>query len=397
MAYKDLREWLARVEELGELRRAEGAHWDLELGAIAQMLEKGWRMTGKAVGKASSELEGRPAILFDRIKDYPQGYRVLVGMLGSLPRLALTSNLPLDIDQWGYVQQWKRRLEAPQLIPPTLVSSGPVVENYYTGKDIDLWKFPTPRWFELDGGRYIGTASAIITRDPDSGWVNLGTYRVQVHDTDTLGFYISPGKHGRIHRDKYFARGEPCPVVMCFGHDPLLHLVSSMQVPYGVSELDYAGGIRGEPLEVIKGEHTGLPIPAWAEIAIEGESPPGERRVEGPFGEWTGYYASGEREEPVVKVKALMHRHNPIMTGVPPRGSTLIRAAEIWNSLDKAGVPDVRGVWSYQGRFITVVSIKQRYPGHAKQAAVIASQCQSGAHIGRYVIVVDEDIDASNI
>ncbi len=107
----------------------------------------------------------------------------------------------------------------------------------------------------------------------------------------------------------------------------------------------------------------------------------------------------------MLRVKSFMHRNDPIVTGFPPFRplpgadgcSSLIRAAFIWDSLDKAGVPDVRGVASFQTRFFTVVSIKQRYPGHAKQAAMIASQCQTGAYLGRYVVVVDEDIDVADI
>jgi UbiD family decarboxylase len=188
-------------------------------------------------------------------------------------------------------------------------------------------------------------------------------------------------------------------VAISFGDDPLLLMTAGKQVPWGSSEYDYAGGIRGEPFEVILGKHTGLPIPAHSEITIEGEVLPDEQRREGPYGEWTGYYASGERSEPILKVKRLMYRNNPILTGAPssrpPSGSDdgLLRSAFIWDALEKAGVPDVRGVACYQGRFFTAVAIKQRYPGHAKQAGIIAAQCQTGAYLGRYVVVVDDDVD----
>jgi UbiD family decarboxylase len=127
---------------------------------------------------------------------------------------------------------------------------------------------------------------------------------------------------------------------------------------------------------------------------------------EGPFGEWTGYYASNQPAVPVIRVKAVYHRNDPIMCGFPllkPSSGdnlhfSLMRSASIWNALDEAGVPDVQAVWSHPsaGRFMTVLAIKQRYPGHARQAAMIASQCRSGAYLGRYVIVVDEDIDITN-
>ena len=154
-----------------------------------------------------------------------------------------------------------------------------------------------------------------------------------------------------------------------------------------------------KPFEVIEGKHTQLPIPAYSEVAIEGEVIPGTKIPEGPFGEFTGYYAGGLRTEPMLKVKRLMYRNDPIITGAPPfrpapgAESNLIRAAYIWHYLDKAGVPDVRGVAYHQTRMLVVVAIKQRYPGHARQAALIASQCRAAALLTRYVVVVDEDID----
>src|SRR5260370_15212363 len=112
-----------------------------------------------------------------------------------------------------------------------------------------------------------------------------------IHDQDTLGFYISPGKKGRIMREKHFAKGEPCKVAASFGQHPLIYRAGGMEVPHGVSEYDWVGGLQGEPVQVIEGEYTGLPFPAAAEIVIEGEAIPGQDMDEGPFGEWTGYYA----------------------------------------------------------------------------------------------------------
>jgi UbiD family decarboxylase len=388
MPYHDLRDWIRGAEELGELRRVEGADWHLEIGAITEVA---------ACGQASY------AILFDKIKGYPAGYRVLVGMNESLKRQCLTTNLPPNYDRMQFIQAWKERLNNPKLIPPSIVREGPILENIYEGKDIDLFSLPIPRWHEEDGGRYLGTADVTVTRDPEEGWVNLGCYRVMVHDRDTLALYISPGKHARIHRQKCFDEGKPLPVAISFGQDPLLFLVAAKQVPWGSSEYDYAGGIRGEPVEVILGERTGLPIPAFAEVAIEGEVLPETQRNEGPFGEWTGYYASGERPEPLLKVHRLMHRSFPIITGAPPfrplagADNALIRSAFIWNYMEKAGVPAVKGVACYQGKFLTAVAIRQQYPGHAKQAAIIASQCHPGAYLGRYIAVVDDDIDVFDI
>lgn len=391
-AIKDLREWIERVDRMGSLLRLDGADWDLEIGALVEIFEK--------------ETVDRPSLLFDHIKGYPAGFRVLCALADTMPRLALTTGMPLDITPLQFVREWRRTM-AGTLIPPVLVGQGPVMENEMTGSDIDLYKFPSPKWHEEDGGRYLGTGSVTITKDPDSDWINLGTYRVMVHDKDTLGFYVGPGHHAHIHRQKYFGRGEPCPVVISVGQDPLLFVVSALPLQQGVCEYDVAGAIRGEPVEVIRGNVTGLPLPAHAEIVIEGMSYPGDTRVEGPFGEFTGYYASGERPEPFIKVKRVLYRNNPIITGAPPTRppstATLFRglgrSAMVWDYLEKAGIPDVQGVWNHEAAnwAFMAVSIKQRYPGHARQAALVASQVPGGVDLGRYVIVVDQDIDPSNL
>jgi 4-hydroxy-3-polyprenylbenzoate decarboxylase len=391
MSYRDVRDWIRKVDEMGELKVIEGADWNLEIGALSVL--------------SSKHKEGSPALLFDRIKDYPPGYRILVGFFETLRRSALTTNLPTDITREKFIQAWRDRLAKHPSIPPVEVSQGPILDNIYEGDDVDLLKFPVPFWHKRDGGRYIGTGHVIITRDPDDGWINMGCYRTMVHDRNTMGMSISPGKHGRIHRQKYFDRGKPCPVVACFGVDPLLHMLASRPEPYGRSELDSAGGIKGEPVEIIIGERTGLPIPAYAEIAVEAEILPDQGKEEGPFSEWTGYYASGEKWEPLVKVHRLYHRNDPIITASPEYRPTaradqcyeLLRAAYIRDQVEKAGVPDVKAVASYFRRFLTVISIRQRYPGHSRQAALLASQCHGGAYLGRYVVVVDDDIDVYDI
>lgn len=392
MEYRDLREWISKAEGLEEVKTLKKCDWNLEIGAITELVAR---------------REDGPAVLFDEIKDYPKGYRVLSNSLSSRKRLALTLDMPAGETKMDFVRLWRERYKKIKPIPPKIVKDSPLLENVYKDKDIDLLKFPTPKWHELDGGRYIGTGSIDITRDPDEGWVNWGTYRVMIHDKDTVGFYISPGKHGRIQREKYISTGRPCKIAMSFGHDPLVFLAGSIEVPYAIPEYEFIGGVRGEPLELIEGEYSGLPIPANAEIVVEGDVIFDQAKIEGPFGEWTGYYASAERPEPFVKIRRLYHRNNPIMLGSPPGRPpaelgwyrSYLRSALIWDEMEKAGVPDVKGVWltvSGGSRLVLVVSIKQRYPGHAKQAAVVASQCHAGAYLGRYVIVVDDDIDPSN-
>jgi 4-hydroxy-3-polyprenylbenzoate decarboxylase len=183
---------------------------------------------------------------------------------------------------------------------------------------------------------------------------------------------------------------------------------SFLAYPWGTEEYGIAGALLGEPLQVVTGKYTGLPIPAHAEIVIEGEYPPPEveTREEGPFGEWPGYYASGARKEPVIKVKRIMHRNNPIIVGSPPMkppaGGTavhVVRASNVWHELDRLGIPGIRGVWNMRAggsRYLTVISVEQKYSGHARQVAMAAMSGEEGASHGRFVIVVDEDIDPTN-
>jgi 4-hydroxy-3-polyprenylbenzoate decarboxylase len=345
-------------------------------------------------------------LLFNHIKDYPSDYRVAANLVSSVDRLAMTLGMQPGMSGMDFIQNWRRRVKAIVPLKAEQVKTGRLFEHVQKERDIDLLQFPVPRWHELDGGRYIGTDDLVISRDPEEGWVNVGTYRIMVHGPDRLALHMSPGKHGRVHKEKYHQQGKPFPVAVSFGHHPINFIVASNDVPNRVNEYDYAGGILGKPLEVVEGPLTGLPLPADAEIAIEGEVAIEDVRPEGPFGEWTGYYASNQAAVPVIQVQAVYFRTDPILCGFPllkPSSGdnmhhSLMRSAMIWNALDEAGVPDVKGVWAHPagGRFLTIVSIHQRYPGHAKQAAVLASQSRSGAYLGRYVVVVDDDIDITN-
>jgi 4-hydroxy-3-polyprenylbenzoate decarboxylase len=237
--------------------------------------------------------------------------------------------------------------------------------------------------------------------------VNYGTYRVQSHQPNVASVMMSPGKHGLIIMRKYHERGEPCPVAVIAGTHPAMVMLGGIEIPYGKNELEAAGGILGEPVEVINMPKTGLPVPANCEIAFEGYILPDDRIQEGPLGEWTGYYAGGSRPEPAIRIETLMHRNDPILVGaipaVPPNDNTFYfgayRCGAVWNQLEAAGIPEVKGVWAHEAggsRFLLVVSIKQLYGGHAKQAGMVASHCHAGAYCNRWTIVVDDDIDPAN-
>lgn len=388
--FDDLRTFIDAAFELGEAHLIEGADWDAEIGALVEA--------------AAELIPDAPLILFDKIKGYPHGYRVVSLPVASARLAAMALGLPIE----GKTKAELREMAATKLadikpIPPREVPGGPVMENVLTGDEVDLFKFPVPRFHAADGGRYIGTGDTLINRDPESGYINMGTFRMQVHEKDLLGLWISPGKQGRQICQRYWDRGEACPVVATFGQDLLAFMCSSSFSPWGVSELDKAGGLRGRPVEVIKGPITGLPIMAHAEIAIEGEVPPPsvQARFEGPFGEWPGYYSGGSigtgELQPVIRVKAIYHRNNPIIHDSAPLWPGASKYGLNYHGgrdrLEKAGIQDVVAVGSPL-QYMTVISIRQRYPGHAKQAALAAA---SGTYNGRWIVVVDEDIDPYNL
>lgn len=393
--WNDLRDWLDIVDTLGELKRVRGANSEEDIGAITEMLD---------------HAEESPCALFDEIPNYKPGYRVLVNGMGSRKRQAITLGLdPAEASHDRLLEFWREQLKGFTPLPPVFVKRGAVQENILRDQEVNLNAFPAPIWHPLDGGRYIGTASINIMRDPDTGIINAGTYRNQVFDRNGIGIRAAPPHDGGIIKEKYMRRGQPCPIVTVVGSDPLLFLASCMQgTAYGESELDWAGGVRGRPIEVIQGELTGLPIPAHAEIALEGFITTDEFSKEGPYGEWMGYYQDGYPDDRVVRIHRIYHRNDPILLGCPQgkpphednRFLAYLRAGLIWDQLEKAGVPGVRGVWTPPeggNRLMTVVALKTQYFGHAKQAGLIASQCAGGIEMNRLTVVVDDHVDVTNI
>lgn len=388
----DLRAFLQRLRDNNKVTDVKGAHWDIEIGALTEMY---------------ADFDDRGPLLFGAIPGYPAGYRVLSNILRSPISDALAMGTSPDISGMELVEFVKTHLQNLQPIPPTEIGESPLLENIAFDDEVNLLKFPTPKWHEDDGGRYIGTFSATILRDPDSDFINVATYRIQIHDDKTVGIWMVPGKHGDLIAQKYWAKGEKCPVAIVCGMPPAMITASAVGIPWGASEYDFLGGLLETPVPVIKGKKTGLPVPASAEIVLEGYvlPPEQETRAEGPFGEWPGYYASGASVSPVVKIEAVYHRNDPILTGDPPLKAYLnsathkyIRAANIWSAMDRAGIPDVKGVFfPGQGRFVVTVAVKQRYSGHAKQAGYGVLATRDGGRDTRMVIVVDEDVDITNM
>src|SRR3990172_3538408 len=276
-AFADLRGWIDWLESRGQLRRvAAEVDWDLELGGIARTVQC---------------MEG-PALLFENIKDHKntRGRRLFLGGLGSYPRVAATLGLPMDASLPDMIAHCRRAFR--EGIRPMVVSSAPVKENIVSGADINLYEFPVPRWHHLDGGRYIDTFAGVVTKDPETGEVNVGMYRGMIVGKNKIAKLMVMAQHWGRHFYKYREMGKPMPVAIVYGWDDALPFCACMPIPHrGYSEWDVIGAIRGEPVQLVKCETMDLEVPASAEIVVEGTiSPdPATFELEGPFGEYTGW------------------------------------------------------------------------------------------------------------
>src|SRR2546428_2161451 len=186
----DLRAWLNAVESHGEVKTVDGADWNKEIGTVVEL-------NAKARG---------PALLFDNIKDYPAGFRLLAGAMSSAKRLSLTLEMPLGVEGLDLIRSMKDKMRgwSDELdeFPPMAVKDGAIFQNVDEGDRVNLLKFPAPLWHHDDGGRYIGTGSVAIMRERNSDWVNLGTYRVMIHDEKSAGIFIArpswPNHYGEL-------------------------------------------------------------------------------------------------------------------------------------------------------------------------------------------------------
>ncbi|MBI4186816.1 MAG: UbiD family decarboxylase [Chloroflexi bacterium] len=389
---KDNREYIQVLEKEGQLKRVKAeVDWELELGAVSR----------KSID------EHGPALLFENIKGYPRGFPVFANIMTAAKpvlqaRIALALSMPKDSHPLEIVDEYARRA-AGKPVKPRIVKTGPCKENILKGKDIDLFMFPTPRIHGIDGGRYIGTWHADITKDPASDWVNWGMYRHVIHDKKRLGTYMSYTSHGMSHFFKNEAEGKDTPTAIAIGADPISTLVSTTDLPAGISEVEVAGAIGGEPIEMVKCETVDLYVPATSEIVIEGFIRAREMMEEGPFGEYTGYSAGGRLPRPYIDVTCVTFRNNPILTitnmGKPYEEyntiTSITTSAQIANELRARAIP-FKSVYSPVHFAGIVISAKMQYPGFAQTLASAVWSSRAGAW-GTYVILVGDDIDPSNI
>lgn len=394
MAIRDLREYMDALERQGEIQRI-GAEvdWNLEMGGII---------------RRSYDLKA-PAPFFLKVKGSPPGFRAFGAPVGTSAKpgrmyARVATSLGLDPSS-GYVDLMEKFIEMrKRRIKPVVVDSGPCKENIWRGDQVDLEKFPVPVIHDGDGGRYIGTWHAFITRDPDTGWTNWGMYRMMVHDKNRTGVLIGSNQHGYFHWSKYREKGEPMPFAVALGTEPVTPMVCSLRVPPLVNEVDIIGGLRGEPLELVKCETSDLHVPATSEIVLEGKVYPDDRELEGPFGEYTGYRAADRAPRPVCRVECVTYRTDPILPitcmGTPVDDAAAMRPlsiAEILDTLRQDGYP-VRMVYSPPEAMPSMlfVSTKVPYPHYPKNlaAAIWGSTASRGSHS---LFVFDDDIDVTSV
>ena len=370
----DLRSYLEVLEQAGELARiAAPVSLDQEIGAIC----------------LRNLRNGGPGLLFERPGD--RAMPLAVDLLASRRRYALA----LGIEPEQLAAEWNRRTSKP--LAPVIVKRGACQQNVFVGKDVDLTRLPVPIWNELDGGPYL-TLSCHVTKDPVTKTRNVGLYRNQLHDPQTLGILAGPYTHLNLQRQK--VSHEPFPVALVLGADPTVVMTAPAPLPFGTDELEIAGALRGKPLELVPCVTIPLEVPASAEIVIEGEIHPEVLREEGPFGEFTGHYGGHKAPRAVINVKAITHRDQPILQatyeGMQPNESGFLtgipREAEIIRQIALPGIKKVHVSVPAGGALHAVVAVEKPYEGFGKYVALAVLGSAAGRYV-KQVIIVDAEID----
>lgn len=300
MTVRSLREFVGILDQFGEIVHVkQEVDWDCEAGAIA---------------RRAAELRG-PAILFEKIKGFSEGYRICYGSVATFNRVALAMGMDAQSPLPAIFSEYERRTA--EVVKPVIVSDGPCKENVMRGDNLDIYRLPWPMVHEGDGGRYLGTWDVVVCKDPETGWSNWGMYRFMIHDQEYLVGEPSPISHfATILRERYISKGRPMPVALVVGASPACHLVAATPYRRGENEVDFAGALQASPVQLVKCETSDLLVPADAEVVIEGEALPDATLPEAPFGEYTGYRVTGQKGGVAVRIKAVTYRNNPIITSV---------------------------------------------------------------------------------
>jgi len=396
VAYRNLREFLERLESAGELRRISApVDPELEITEIADRVSK----------------QGGPALLFERVSG--SEIPLVINAFGSPARMNLALETP-SLDALADRLSDLLDLKAPdglldkiRMLPkladlssffPRTVSSGPCQQFVETTRP-SVAGLPILKCWPGDGGRYV-TMGCVFTRNPATGRRNCGMYRLQVFDERTLGMHWQIHKHGAWHYREGEARGQRIEVAVAIGCDPATVFSAIVPLPDDLDEMIFAGFVRRRPVEMVKCRTVDLEVPAEAEIVLEGTVEPKERRVEGPFGDHTGFY-SLEGEFPVLRLTAVTRRENPLyqttIVGRPPMEDCHMGKAveRIFLPAIRKQMPEIVDMelpWAGVFHNLVIVSIRKRYPGHARKI-MNAIWGLGQMMFSKVVVVVDEDVN----
>ncbi len=398
MAYRDLRDFLRKLEKEGELKRISA-----EVDPVLEITE----ISDRTVKM------GGPALLFER----PKGSRfaAVTNLVGTEWRM----NLALEVDSLDDIagrissildmQSPQGILDKVKMLPklaelasvfPKTVRNGECQDVVRTD-GFSLLDFPILQCWPQDGGRYI-TWPMVITKNPETGKRNVGCYRMQVFDSRSTGMHWQTQKHGAEHYRSALSKnkGGKLEVAVAIGADPATCFAGILPVPPDMDEFMFSGFLRREPVELVTCKTVDLEVPANAEIVLEGYVELGETRTEGPFGDHTGFY-SLEGEYPVFHVQCITHRKDPLylttIVGPPPQEDYFIGHAieRVFLPVMKMQHPEIVDVaMPAEGIFqnLMIVSIRKSYPGHARKT-MNAIWSLGQAMFTKVVVIVDHDVN----
>ncbi|WP_366922268.1 menaquinone biosynthesis decarboxylase [Metallumcola ferriviriculae] len=400
MAFRDLQHFIEELDKRGELKRINApVSNDLEITEITDRVSKDYG----------------PALLFENVKGYDMP--VLTNAYGSFERMGFSLGVE-DLDDIGaeiltflqppevpssMIDKLKALPKVAQIanFMPKIVKKGICQEVVHQDPDLSL--LPVLKCWPQDGGPFI-TLPLVFTKDPESGKRNVGMYRMQVFDSKTTGMHWHLHKHGADHYRGNQAQNQRMEVAVALGGDPAITYAATAPLPKDIDEMFFAGFLRKEPVELVKCKTVDIEVPAHAEIIIEGYIDPSETRLEGPFGDHTGYYSLAD-QYPVFHVTCITHRKNPVypatIVGKPPQEDCYLGKAteRIFLPLLKMQLPEIKDMnLPLEGVFhnCVILSIKKTYPKHA-QKVMNAIWGTGQMMFTKMIIVVDETVDVQNL
>ena len=401
MAYKDLQDFIQKLESCGELKRVSR-----EVDPYLEITE----ITDR-VSKA-----GGPAVLFEHVKG--SEYPVLMNAMGSYKRMAMALGVDSletkkkeieELITWAFSQA--KSIDIPSIIPklslfraffPKRVKRAACQE--IVEKEVDLYKLPVLTCWPQDGGPFF-TLPLVFTKDPETGVSNVGMYRMQVFDKQTTGMHWHIHKDGSHFYQKYKSRGERMPVAVSLGGDPAITYAATAPLPEGIYEMLFAGFLRGKPVEMVNCLTVPLQVPSDSEFVLEGYVDPSEPlRTEGPFGDHTGYY-SLQGEYPVFHVTCMTRKQKPVypatIVGKPPMEDCYMAKAteRLFLPLLQLVIPEILDLeLPLSGVFhnCAIVSIRKRYPGQV-QKVMHALWGMGQMMYTKMIIVLDAEVDVHDL